>query len=275
MEGSYPYVQISVNRGVFWPQLRHCGVLFLLITVVSFSFHRHNLSIPLGQHVREIDRGLYGFSPFLLQLSGMSLCTFFSQKLDPFCNFSPSLHLQHLKENCSWMLERLWNLITRNRAGVWLHTSWVFLFFLPPRGPREGWWLCRWWCGRIWQLSSFHSPSPPSQVQEKESTEQWGPMALLALIQADTQGHASHACQALRLQLSCLSLPWPSATREVLLRSSCSGLMLTRNLLFPGFFIFCFSFPGKAIPSAQESFTVPFCFSLRSCFYSSRSFLLM
>lgn len=85
--------------------------------------------------------------------------------------------------------------------------------FSSPKGPREGQWLCR-WCGRIWQLGSLHSPGPSSQVQRKGSARQQGPMALLALIQADTWGHASRARQALRHELSCLFLPGSSATER-------------------------------------------------------------
>lgn len=145
-----------------------------------------------------------------------------------------------------------------------------YLFF-PSQRSREGRWLCR-WCRRIWQLGLLHSPSPPSQVQGKGSVGQRGPVALLALIQADTWGHVSCALQALRHQLACLSFPWSSIVRETLSRTPCCEPMLARHLLFPGFFIFCWSPPGEGILSAQESFTVSLCCSQSSCFYSSCSF---
>lgn len=145
-----------------------------------------------------------------------------------------------------------------------------YLFF-PSQRSQEGRWLCR-WCRRIWQLGLLHSPSPPSQVQREGSTGQRGPVALLALIQADTWGHVSRAQQALRHQLACLSLPRSSTAREVLFRSLSCEPVVARHLLFPGFSIFCWSPLREGILSAQASFTVSLCCSQRFLFYSSCSF---
>lgn len=138
--------------------------------------------------------------------------------------------------------------------------------FSSPKGPREGQWLCR-WCGRIWQLGSLHSPGPSSQVQRKGSARQQGPMALLALIQADTWGHASRARQALRHELSCLFLPGSSATER-----GSSGVPALSQW-WPG--TSCFqAFSFSAWESHPLSSRVLYSLSLRSHFYSSCSFPL-
>lgn len=133
-----------------------------------------------------------------------------------------------------------------------------YLFFFPPKGPREGRWLRR-WCRRIWQLGLLHSPSPPSQVQGKGRAGQRGhPVALLSLIQADTWGHVSHAHPALRHQLACLSLPRFSTERGAF-RSPCWEPAGARYLLFPGFSIFCWNCPpwGRHSLSSGVLYSVP------------------
>lgn len=144
--------------------------------------------------------------------------------------------------NCSWTSEALQNLITKTRSGFWMHTFWVFFFsffLLPPRGPMEGRWLCR-WSGRILQpvpsraycaaQSSFPDPG-------KGGSGQWGPMVLPGWVQADTRSHASCACQALKHPPLCLPSPVTVLWESCVVWWPCSELKVARYLPIPGFFI--------------------------------------
>lgn len=150
--------------------------------------------------------------------------------------------------NCSWTSEALQNLITKTRSGFWMHAFWVFFFsffLLPPRGPMEGRWLCR-WSGRIWQpvpsraycaaQSSFPDPG-------KGGSGQWGPIVLPGWIQADTRSHASRACQALKHPPLCLPSPVTVLWESCVVWWPCSELMVARYLPIPGFFIIGLSPP--------------------------------
>lgn len=101
------------------------------------------------------------------------------------------------------------------------------------------------------------APELPSQVQRKGRAGQQGPVALLALIQADTWGHVSCACKALRHQLACLSLPRSSTMREVLFRTPCCEPILAKHLLFPGFFIFCWTASGEGFSQLRSPLQCP------------------
>lgn len=170
------------------------------------------------------------------------------------------------------MSEGLQNLITKSRAGFWMHTFCVFYFFLSQRSQRGSVALQMMWedltAGLIAQPQSFF---PGPEKGERQAARPNGTPCF------NSSRHMGSCIPCSPGPETRAFLPLPPRVQrhgEGLFRSPCSEPMVARHLLFPGFFIFCLGKPSAQLKSPLQSLSeVPLLLILLLPFRVSYSYM--